>query len=84
MFLELSCPSSGGKIAFTQHMVSSLSVNGCTLHRFRADCRAGKEPRRRWEDNIKTTFKKWDGGMYWIDWAHDRCRWWAIVNLPIP
>jgi len=27
MFLALTCPSSGGKIVFTQHLVSSLSVN---------------------------------------------------------
>jgi hypothetical protein len=40
MFRALTCPSSGGKIAFTQHLVSSLSVNGCTVHRLRADCRA--------------------------------------------
>jgi hypothetical protein len=38
MFPALTCPSSGGKIAFTQHLVSSLSVNGCTVHRLRADC----------------------------------------------
>jgi hypothetical protein len=31
MFPALICPSSGGKIAFTQHLVSSLSVNGCTV-----------------------------------------------------
>ena len=24
----------------SKHMVSSLSVNGCTVHRLRADCRA--------------------------------------------
>ena len=33
----LTCPSSGGQIVFTQHLVSSLSVNGCTVHRLRAD-----------------------------------------------
>ena len=38
MFRALKCPSSGGKIAFTQHLVSSLSVHGCTVHRLRADC----------------------------------------------
>ena len=37
MFRALTCPSSGGQIVFTQHLVSSLSVNGCTVHRFRAD-----------------------------------------------
>ena len=25
---------------FTQHLVSSLSVNGCTVHRLRAACSA--------------------------------------------
>jgi hypothetical protein len=34
MFRALTCPSSGGNIAFTQHLVSSLSVNGCTVHRY--------------------------------------------------
>jgi len=37
MFRALICPSSGGKIVFTQHLVWSLSVNGCTVHRLRAD-----------------------------------------------
>jgi len=37
MFRALTCPSSGGQIVFTQHQVSSLSVNGCTVHRLRAD-----------------------------------------------
>ena len=32
MFRVLTCPSSGGKIVFTQRLVSSLSVNGCTVH----------------------------------------------------
>jgi hypothetical protein len=40
MFRALTCPSSGEKIAFTQHLVSSLSVNGCIAHRLRADCSA--------------------------------------------
>ena len=30
MFRALTCPSSGGKIVPTQHLVSSLSVNVCT------------------------------------------------------
>ena len=32
MFRALTCPSSGGKIVFTQHLVSSLSVNVCTVN----------------------------------------------------
>ena len=38
MFRALTCPSSGGQILFTQHLVSSLSVKGCTVHWLRADC----------------------------------------------
>jgi len=38
MFRALTCPSSGGQIVFSQHLVSSLSVNGCTVHWLRADC----------------------------------------------
>jgi hypothetical protein len=37
MFRALTCPSSGGKIVFPQHLVSSLSVNVCTVNRLRAD-----------------------------------------------
>ena len=37
MFRASTCPSSGGKIVFTQHLVSSLSVNVCTVHWLRAD-----------------------------------------------
>jgi len=37
MFRALTRPSSGGKIVFTQHLVSSLSVNVWTVHRLRAD-----------------------------------------------
>jgi hypothetical protein len=33
MFRALTCPSSGGPIVLSQHLVSSLSVNGCTVHR---------------------------------------------------
>jgi hypothetical protein len=38
----------------------------------------GKRPlarsKLRWEHNIKMIFKKWDGGMDWIDLAQDRNR----------
>ena len=36
--------------------------------------------RRRWEDNIRRIFRKWDGGVNWIDLAQDRDRWPALVN----
>jgi hypothetical protein len=31
-------------------------------------------PRYRWENNIQRIFKKWDGGMDWIDMVQDRDR----------
>jgi hypothetical protein len=39
MFRASTFPSSGGEIVLSQHPVSSLSVNGCTVCRMRADCR---------------------------------------------
>jgi hypothetical protein len=37
--------------------------------------------RRRWVDNIRMDFRKvgW-GDAYWIDLAHDKNRWRALVN----
>jgi len=29
---------------------------------------------------LKWIFKKWDGGIDWIDLAHDRDRWRALVS----
>ena len=39
-------------------------------------------PRHRWEINIKMDLQEvgWGGGIYWIDLAEERDRWWAIVN----
>ena len=37
MFRALTCTFSGGQIVLSQHLVSSLSVNGCTVCRMRAD-----------------------------------------------
>jgi hypothetical protein len=33
MFRALTCPSSGGPIVFSQHLVTLFSVNGCIVHR---------------------------------------------------
>jgi hypothetical protein len=30
---------------------------------------------------LKLIFRKWDGGMDWIDLAQDRDRWQALVNM---
>jgi hypothetical protein len=32
---------------------------------------------------LKWVFRKWDGGMDWIDLAHDRDRWRTVVNEPL-
>jgi hypothetical protein len=37
MFRALTRISSGGQILLSQHLLSSLSVNGCTVCRMRAD-----------------------------------------------
>jgi len=38
MFRAVLCSSSGAQIVLLQHLVSSLSVNGRTVRRLRADC----------------------------------------------
>ena len=43
MFRAITCPSSGGQIVFTQHLVSSLSVNVCTVNRLRAESALNRE-----------------------------------------
>jgi len=37
-------------------------------------------PRRRWEDNIKLDLREVGGGGDWMELAHDRDRWRALVN----
>jgi hypothetical protein len=38
-------------------------------------------PKRRWVDNIKMYLREIEwGGMDWIDLAHDRDQWRALVN----
>ena len=37
--------------------------------------------RRRWEDNIKMDLQEVGcGGMDWIELAHNKFRWWGLVN----
>jgi len=37
---------------------------------------------------LRWIFRKWDGGMVWIDPAKERDRWWtlliAVMNLRVP
>jgi hypothetical protein len=38
-------------------------------------------PRRRWEDNIKMDLQEvGEGREDWMELAHDRDRWWALVG----
>jgi len=38
MFRATSCSSSGSQILLIQHLLSSLSISGRSLHRFRENC----------------------------------------------
>jgi len=60
MFLASTCPSSGGQTVLSQHLVSSLSVNGCTVCRMRADCKAHNHSRRAAEDPLLRLRGYWD------------------------
>jgi hypothetical protein len=44
-------------------------------------------PKHRWEDNIKVHLQEVGSGMVWIDLAHDRNRWralvYAVMNLRV-
>ena len=58
---------------------------GRGLFRFQVGKTEGKRPlgrsRRRWEDNIKMYLQEVGcGGMDWIELAHHRDRWRALVN----
>jgi hypothetical protein len=33
-----------------------------------------------WRIILKWIFKKWDGGMDWINLDQNKDRWWALVN----
>jgi len=57
---------------------------GRGVHRVLVGKPAGKRPlgrpRRRWEDNIKMHLPEVGGAGDWMELAHDRDRWRALVN----
>jgi hypothetical protein len=61
-----------------------VQYRGCTLLIFWwGDLREGdhlEDPSEGGRIVLKWVFKKWDGGMDWIDMAQDRDRWRALVN----
>ena len=54
------------------------------MHRVQVGKSEGKRPlggpRRRWEVNIKMDLQEVGGGGNWMELAHDRDRWRALVN----
>jgi hypothetical protein len=57
---------------------------GRGVHRVLVGKSEGKRPlggpRRRWEVNIKMDLQEVGGGGNWMELAHDRDRWRALVN----
>ena len=58
MFRAWTCPSSGGKIVFTQHLLSSLSVNVCTVRYQQVYC-ADVYRERRYQMLCEYNFSSW-------------------------
>ena len=51
------------------------------MGRYKGSRPAGR-PMSRWEDNIKMDLQAMGlGCMEWIDLAHNRDKWWALVNV---
>jgi hypothetical protein len=59
MFRALTCPSSGGPILFSQHLVTSLSVNGYTIHWLRAVYCAAVYRERRYQMLWEYNWSSW-------------------------
>ena len=51
MFRAVPCSYSGGQIVLLLHLLSSLSVNDCTVHRLRALNRRTVQPFTESDDN---------------------------------
>jgi hypothetical protein len=65
MFRASTCPSSGGQILLSQHLVSSLSVNGCTVCRKRAD----------WKNELCIKVGKWNKSILWCTVRKHQHKW---------
>ena len=61
MFRASTCPSSGRQIVLSQHLASSLSVNGCTVARMRADCSARSKKLQNYVRSVSVR-DKWKHG----------------------